>query len=52
MKVRHASEKVFFDLMTTAGFDEIHKVEYPLPGDTATGEETVFLHVFQYKTRP
>jgi hypothetical protein len=48
MKMRHSSEDVFFDLMAAAGFKETAKFEYPLPGDTEVGEETVHLHVYQY----
>jgi hypothetical protein len=48
MKMRHSSEVVFFDLMATAGFEETTKFEYPLPGDTEVGEETVHLHVYQH----
>lgn len=48
MKLRHSSEEVFFDLMAAAGFQEITKLEYPLPGDTEVGEEIVYLHVYQF----
>ena len=33
MKMRHDSEKVFFDLMAEAGFNETAMLEWPLPGD-------------------
>jgi hypothetical protein len=48
MKMRHSSEEVFFDLMVANGFKETAKFEYPLPGDTEVGEETVNLHVYQH----
>ncbi|KAF1942708.1 hypothetical protein EJ02DRAFT_401910 [Clathrospora elynae] len=48
MKMRHSSEEVFFHLMSTAGFRETTKLEYPLPGDVEVGEETVYLHVYKY----
>jgi hypothetical protein len=48
MKMRHSSEEIFFDLMTAAGFQETTTLEYPLPGDAEVGEETVYLHVYQY----
>lgn len=47
MKTRHESEAVFFDLMTTAGFREIAKVSFQLPGDIKAGEEVVHFYVFQ-----
>jgi hypothetical protein len=49
MKMRHSSEEVFFDLMADADFMKATTLEYPLPGDVEIGEETVFLHVYQYK---
>jgi hypothetical protein len=49
MKMRHSSEEVFFDLMAAAGFQETATFDYPLPGDTEVGEETVYLHVYQHK---
>ncbi|KAF3038806.1 hypothetical protein E8E12_005118 [Didymella heteroderae] len=48
MKMRHDSERVFFDLMAEAGFKETALLEYPLPGDLALGEDTVYLHVYRY----
>lgn len=48
MKMRHDSERVFFDLMVEAGFKETALLEYPLPGDLALGEDTVYLHVYRY----
>jgi hypothetical protein len=48
MKMRHSSEEVFFDLMAAAGFEETAKFDYPLPGDTEVGEETVYLHVYKH----
>jgi hypothetical protein len=48
MKMRHKSEEIFFDLMTTAKFQNIVTLEYPLPGDEKVGEEIVYLHVYQY----
>ncbi len=49
MKMRHFSEKVFFDLMDKASFEKVTTFTYPLPGDYELGEETVFLHVYQYR---
>jgi hypothetical protein len=49
MKMRHSSERVFFDLMDIAGFEETTILEYPLPGDVEVGEETVYFHIYQYK---
>ena len=34
--------------MTEAGFRETALLEYPLPGDIALGEETVYLHVYRH----
>jgi len=48
MKMRHDSELVFFSLMAEAGFRETALLEYPLPGDLALGEDTVYLHVYRY----
>lgn len=48
MKMRHSSEEVFFTLMANAGFLETTTIAYPLPGDVDIGEETVYLHVYQY----
>lgn len=47
MKMRHDSERVFFDLMDDAGFAETALLEWPLPGDVELGEEKVFLHVYR-----
>lgn len=49
MKIRHSSEKVFFDLMRDAGFRTTNVMEFPLPGDENTGEETVHFYTFGYK---
>jgi hypothetical protein len=51
MKMRHSSEEVFFDLMAETGFHETMKLEYPLPGDIETGEETVYLYIYQYSSK-
>ncbi|KAH7072935.1 putative methyltransferase-domain-containing protein [Paraphoma chrysanthemicola] len=48
MKMRHSSEEVFFDLMAEAGFHEVAKLDFPLPGDVEVGEEVVYLHAYQY----
>jgi hypothetical protein len=48
MKMRHSSEEVFFDLMAETEFHETMKLEYPLPGDVESGEEMVYLHIYQY----
>lgn len=50
MKMRHDSERVFFDLMTEAGFKETALLEYPLPGDVELGEDNVYLHVYCYQS--
>ena len=47
MKMRHASERVFFELMRDAGFAETALLQWPLPGDARLGEETVLLHVYR-----
>ena len=47
MKMRHASERVFFELMRDAGFRETALLEWPLPGDARLGEEAVLLHVYR-----
>jgi hypothetical protein len=49
MKVRHSSERVFFDLMGEAGFLVKNQISFPLPGDEETGEETVHLYVYSYE---
>lgn len=49
MKMRHASERVFFELMRDAGFAETALVEWALPGDVGVGEEKVYLHVYRLK---
>ena len=49
MKMRHASERVFFELMQDAGFKETALLEWPLPGDVSVGEERVLLHVYRLK---
>lgn len=48
MKMRHDSERVFFDLMAEAGFKETALLGYPLPGDIKMGEDTVYLHVYKH----
>lgn len=48
MKMRHDSEKVFFDLMAEAGFNETALLEWPLPGDIEAGEEIVYMHVYRH----
>ena len=48
MKMRHSSEEIFFELMAKAGFEEIGRVAFPLPGDEEVGEETVHLHVYKF----
>lgn len=48
MKMRHDSERVFFDLIAEAGFKETALLEYPLPGDVELGEDSVYLHVYRY----
>ena len=48
MKMRHSSEEVFFDLMAKAAFEKTTTITYPLPGDYETGEETVFLHIYEF----
>jgi hypothetical protein len=50
MKMRHDSERVFFDLMAEAGFRETALLEYPLPGDVELGEDHVYLHVYRYNS--
>jgi hypothetical protein len=50
MKMRHDSERVFFDLMAEAGFRETDSLEYPLPGDVEVGEDSVYLHVYRYRS--
>lgn len=52
MKMRHPSEKVFFDLMATAGFHETRSIAFPLPGDVEIGEEFVYLYVYEYSIGP
>ena len=47
MKMRHASEQVFFDLMADAGFVSTAKLTFALPGDEEVGEESVDLHVYK-----
>jgi hypothetical protein len=49
MKMRHDSERVFFELMCDAGFEETAGLEWGLPGDVELGEERVFLHVYRLK---
>jgi hypothetical protein len=49
MKMRHDSERVFFELMHDAGFEETALLEWALPGDVSLGEEKVFLHVYRLK---
>ena len=47
MKMRHDSERVFFDLMHDAGFAETALLDWALPGDVSLGEEKVYLHVYR-----
>jgi hypothetical protein len=49
MKMRHSSEKIFFDLMAERGFLETIKLDFQLPGDVESGEEMVYLYIYQYK---
>jgi hypothetical protein len=50
MKMRHSSEEVFFDLMAETGFHETMKLDYKLPGDIKSGEEIVYLHLYQHQS--
>ena len=47
MKMRHASERVFFELMRDARFEETALLDWQLPGDVHVGEEKVHLHVYR-----
>ncbi|KAF1360382.1 hypothetical protein EJ07DRAFT_165529 [Lizonia empirigonia] len=49
LKLRHESERVFFDLMAHAGFRETTTLQYALPGDLAPGEEEVEVHVYRHR---
>lgn len=46
MKKRHASEDVFFGLMSDARFELINSVTFPLPGDEPKIDETVELYIY------
>jgi len=50
MKMRHASEEVFFELMSEAGFATAESTPFPLPGDEEEGEETVYVHIYRHAT--
>lgn len=47
MKVRHESEIVFFDLMTTKGFAVLEKCTLPLPVLGGVGDEEIEVFVFR-----
>ncbi|KAL9120769.1 MAG: hypothetical protein Q9187_002676 [Circinaria calcarea] len=53
MKVRHPSEAVFFDLMSTSGLEIKEYLSITMPGDyrnsTGLELETVDIYTFQYK---
>lgn len=49
MKVRHPSEAVFFELMAAASFTQVTTILYPLPGDNAATENTVYLYIYRYR---
>lgn len=49
MKVRHASEAVFFDLMGQAGFAVRETLSQPLPTEASSEEEHVDMFVFQIR---
>jgi hypothetical protein len=51
MKMRHSSEEIFFDLMAETGFHETMKLDYKLPGDIESGEEIVYLHLYEHQSR-
>ncbi|KAI9746260.1 MAG: hypothetical protein M1835_002487 [Candelina submexicana] len=54
MKMRHESEKVFFELMAKAGLKELAHVAVPLPGAFSESEEKVDIYEYvgsEYKTR-
>lgn len=50
MKVRHAAELIFFDLMRAAGFIEQYRHNIALPG-SEIGEETASIHFFRWRQR-
>ena len=50
MKIRHAAELVFFDLMRSKGFVEQNHHSITLPGNQL-GEETVNIHFFYWQDR-
>lgn len=45
--MRHESERVFFELMDDAGFEETALLDWDLPGDVRLGEEKVYLHTYR-----
>lgn len=49
LKLRHESERVFFDLMADAGFRETAMLQYALPGDLGPGDEEVEVHVYRHR---
>ena len=50
MKMRHSSEKVFFEHMAASGFEVVLIITQQLPGDAKPGEENVEIYAFQLKT--
>ena len=50
MKVRHAAELIFFDLMQSAGFVEHHHHSIALPGSELSGE-TASIYFFHWRER-
>jgi len=48
--MRHASEEIFFSLMSEAGFATTDTIPFPLPGEDLVGKETVFVHLYRYET--
>ena len=48
MKIRHESEKVFFELMSDAGLVVEYSTNIDLPGDEKLGEEVVEIYLFRY----
>jgi hypothetical protein len=36
--------------MAETGFRETDLLEYPLPGDVEAGEDSVYLHVYRYRS--
>ncbi|KAI9704125.1 MAG: hypothetical protein M1836_006986 [Candelina mexicana] len=54
MKMRHESEKIFFELMAKADLEEVGHVAVPLPGAFSDGEEKVDIYEYvasEHKTR-